>query len=363
MLDKPYFDPEKSYEENWEQGPFNGFADGEIVETCPTPGVDLFGKKICTPIGIPAGPLLNGAFVKAALDKGFDVPMHKTVRTRVKQSHPWPNVLAVQVEGDLTLEKASGTLVGTKNYTEPLSITNSFANPSYDPEIWQKELKECVAHAKEGQMVTASWEGTDWDDEGFDALVKDWQLGGKLLKETGIGMMEMNFSCPNKGTAALLCHDLESSQKIADAVKNEIGDFPLAVKMSFMDQEYLEQFVKALGDIVDAFSAINTIASDVVDENGDQALPGKGRLRSGVCGHAIKWANIDMTKRLHELRASSEHNFVIISSGGVVKPEDYFEVKDAGADVVMSATGSMWDPYLAKKVTLQQAQGKKKTNA
>ena len=350
MLHKPFFDPEKSYEENWQEGPFGAFADGKVYETCSEPKFEVFGKKLCSPIGIPAGPLLNGKFIKAALDKGFDIPMHKTVRTRAKKSHPWPNVLAVRIDGDLTLEKAQGRLVADRNYSEPLSITNSFANPSYDPSVWQKDLKEAVSYAKEGQMVTASWEGTDWDNAGIDVLIEDWKLGGRLLKETGVGMMEMNFSCPNKGTVELLCHDLEMSKKIAEAVKSEIGNVPLAVKMSYMSEDYLREFVKALGGTVEAFSAINTIAAEVVDEKGEQALPGPGRLRSGVCGSAIKWAGLDMTKRLKALRDELKMDYVIIGVGGVTVPEDYLDYKNAGADIIMSATGAMWNPHLAKEI-------------
>ncbi|MBI2003822.1 MAG: dihydroorotate oxidase [Parcubacteria group bacterium] len=350
MFQKPFFDPEKSYEENWKGGPFGAFADGKVFKNNNEPKFEVFGRKISLPIGIPAGPLLNGRFIKAALDKGFDVPMYKTLRTRAKKSHPWPNVLAVSIDGDLTLEKASGRLVAHKNYSEPLSITNSFANPSYDPSFWQADLKDAVSHAKPGQLVTASWEGTDWDNAGEKALLEDWKLGARLLRETGVGMMEMNFSCPNKGTANLLCHDLEMSRKIAEAVKAETGGIPLAVKMSYMSEDYLRQFVKGLNGVVDAFSAINTIAAEVIDENGNQALPGPGRLRSGICGSAIKWAGLDMVRRLKSLRDELGAKYAIIGVGGVCKPEDYKEYRDAGADIVMSATGAMWNPHLAIEI-------------
>lgn len=350
MFQEPFFDPDKSYEENWEQGPFGAFADEKVFNDDSEPRFEIFGKKLNSPIGIPAGPLLNGKFIKAALDKGFDIPMHKTLRTRVKKSHPWPNVLAVRVEGDLTLEKAKKRLVADRNYKDPLSITNSFANPSYDPDFWQLDLKDAVSYARPGQLVTASWEGTDWDNAGEKALIEDWKLGARLLKETGVGMMEMNFSCPNKGTANLLCHDFEMSRKIAEAVKPETGNIPLAVKMSYMSEDYLRRFVKALNGIVDAFAAINTIAAEVVDEKGSQALPGRGRLRSGVCGSAIKWAGLDMVRRLKSLRNELRAGYVIIGVGGVMKPEDYKEYRDAGADIVMSATGAMWNPHLAIEI-------------
>ncbi len=346
----PFFDPEKSYEQNWEEGPFGAFADGEVLEFPDKGNFELFGKKLNFPIGIPAGPLLNGKFVKSALDKGFDVPMYKTVRTRVHKSHPWPNVLAVQIKGDLTLEGAKGKLLAKSVYKEPLSITNSFGNPSYDPEFWQKDLKDAVSYAKEGQWVAASWEGTDWEGRGEKAFIEDWRLGARLLRETGINLMEMNFSCPNKGTENLLCHDVETSRKIAEAVKSEAGVIPLAVKMSYMSKDYLQKFVKALAGIVDAFSVINTIAAEIVDERGEQALPGPGRLRSGVCGAAIKWAGLDMTRRLKSLRDELGLKYAIISTGGVMSPKDFKEYRKAGADLVMSATGAMWNPYLALEI-------------
>jgi len=350
MLHKPFFDPEKSYEENWEQGPFGDFAESRVYESKGEPNFNFFGHKIFTPIGIPAGPLLNGKFIKAALDKGFDIPMHKTLRTRELKSHSWPNVLSVNVEGDLTLRKAADKLVADRNYGEPLSITNSFGNPSYDPKIWQPDLADAVKYAKSGQTVTASWEGRDWDKEGHKALLADWVLGGRLIKETGVSMLEMNFSCPNEGKAALLCHDLENSVEIAKLVRKEIGDTPLCVKMSYMDPHYLREFITAISEVVDAFASINTIAAEVVDKDGKQALPGEGRLRSGVCGAAIQWAGLGMTHRIAKLREELGKKFMIIGVGGVTVADDYKKYIDVGADIVMSATGAMWNPQLAIEI-------------
>src|SRR3989338_7435314 len=103
----PFYDPEKSYEENFKDGPFGAFADGEFFSTkgAPASGWDFLGFKVNSPFGIPAGPLINGKFVQAALDKGFDIPIYKTVRTRSYPCHEWPNVLPIKMEGNLTLEK------------------------------------------------------------------------------------------------------------------------------------------------------------------------------------------------------------------------------------------------------------------
>ncbi|MDE2025983.1 MAG: hypothetical protein KGJ07_05800, partial [Patescibacteria group bacterium] len=90
MLHIPFFDPEKSYQENFANGPFGAFTDGEIATDKDEPLYEFFGHKVFLPFGIPAGPLLNGRYVKAALDKGFNIPVYKTVRTHQYPCNPWP---------------------------------------------------------------------------------------------------------------------------------------------------------------------------------------------------------------------------------------------------------------------------------
>ncbi len=351
MLYPPYYDPEKSYEENYQQGPFGAFADGTVVASEGEPAYEVFGYKVHAPFGIPAGPLINGAFVKAALDKGFDIATYKTVRTQKYPCHPWPNVLGVTLEGDLTLEKASGKLVAEHSYHEPLSITNSFGVPSYDPELWQEDLRRAVQAARHGQLVIGSFQGSKKGDGDTAAYVRDFQGAAAKVKAAGAPVLEVNLSCPNEGTANLLCYDVERSVVVADAIKNEIGDTPLIIKIGYYaDEPALADFVKKIGSIADGIAAINTIAAEVVTPEGQQALPGEGRLRSGVCGHSIKWAGLDMTRRLKTLREELGYRFTIIGVGGVTVPTDFDEYRAQGADVVMSGTGSMWHPYLAKEV-------------
>lgn len=351
MLKIPFYDPTKSYYENFDDGPFGVFADGKIPEEREEPKYEIFGHKVHLPFGIPAGPLLNGNFIKAALDKGFDIPMHKTVRTKKRASHPWPNVLPIDVDGDLTLEKASHKLHTKEKYENPLSITNSFGNPSYDPDVWQKDIALSVEYRKKGQIVTASFEGTRWEGYSEKNYVEDWVLGANLLKETGAHFIEANLSCPNEGTTSLLCYDTLRVQTIAEAIKNEIGDLPLVLKISyFKDDLGLEDLVKSVGNIVDGFASINTISAEVVDKDGNQALPGEGRLRSGVCGAGIKWAGIDMVKRLKKIREDLGMRYTIIGVGGVTVPKDFHDYMSTGADGVMSATGAMWNPLLAQDI-------------
>jgi len=103
MLQTPFYDPNKSYQENYDEGPFGAFADGKDLRTKEEPKYNFLGFKINTPFGIPSGPLLNSKFCQAAFEKGFDVIHYKTRRSVSFPTNEWPNILSVEVEGDLTL--------------------------------------------------------------------------------------------------------------------------------------------------------------------------------------------------------------------------------------------------------------------
>lgn len=363
-MDTPFYDPAKNYEKNYDEGPFGAFADGEVYIEKTEPEHAFFGNPIHTPFGIPAGPLINGKFMRAAMEKGFDVAVYKTVRTRAKKVNDWPNVLPVKVEGDLTLEKARGGLVVKEGYTQPLAITNSFGNPSFPPEVWQRDVAETVAFSKtrSGQTVSGMIEGTRWSPESTEQdFIDDWVLAARLMQETGVHAIEANFSCPNEGDRVkrLLCFDADTSLKIADAIKDRIGDTPLVIKVSYFESgDELRSLVGKLGRVVNGISAINTIPAPVYKEDGAQALPGgEWRLKSGICGAPVKWAGLEMTRRLKALRDEFDMRYTIIGVGGVTVPADYAAYRAAGADIVMSATGAMWNPHLAIDIKKEEDAG------
>ena len=211
MPSEPFYDPAKSYLDNFEHGPFGLFANTSPASQTTKPKHEFLGHSVFAPFGIPAGPLINGKFVKAALDMGFDIPVYKTVRTKKYACHPWPNVLAVKVEGDLAPDR---TLVANEDYSEPLSITNSFGVPSYDPEFWQQDMADAAAYARPGQVVVGSFQGTLPENGRVGDYIADFVLGARLVKETGVPVIEVNLSCPNEGTANLLCFDIARSRRV-----------------------------------------------------------------------------------------------------------------------------------------------------
>lgn len=352
----PFYDPHKTYYENFEQGPFGDFTNDDIVQTKRKLGYDFLGNKVDLPFGIAAGPLLNGKYIKAALQKGFDLVVYKTVRSHEYPCHNWPNIVEIDQDADLSLEKAVQGVYKKELSDNPKAITNSFGVPSFEPEFWQKDMQECIKFAQSGQLVIGSFQGTPNGEGNVQAYINDFAHTAQLVKETGVKVMEANLSCPNEGSGKLLCHDLDRTTQIVNQIRQVIGDTPLLLKIAYLeDQTYLEKFIHTLAPYVQGFCAINTIAAKIYDHSGEQALPGEGRLVSGVCGSPIRWAGLEMVKRIARIRESMASHFTIIGVGGVMNTEDYQTFIDAGADAVMCATGAMWNAYLAKEI--KNAQG------
>ena len=57
-----------------------------------------------------------------------------------------------------------------------------------------------------------------------------------------------------------------------------------------------------------------------------------------------------MMRRLDTLRKAKGYTYEIIGVGGVMSAADYQEYRSAGADVVQSVTGAMWNQYLARDI-------------
>jgi dihydroorotate dehydrogenase (NAD+) catalytic subunit len=351
MLHAPFYDPTKSYEKNYENGPFGAFADGKVYDQTGEPTYDYHGVKVFLPFGIPAGPILNSTFAKAAFEKGFDIVVYKTTRSATFPCHPWPNVLSVNVNGDLTMEKMQQPLVADINYHEPLSITNSFGVPSKEPSFWQEDVKKAISYARKGQVLVMSFMGTVRPNQTQQEFIDDYILAAKLSHETGAKILETNLSCPNIGNEGLVCYNVDVTKKICEGIRKIIGNTPLVIKIGyFQDDKQLKQIAQIAHEYANGIAAINTLQAEIRNEKGEQALPGPMRLRSGVCGNTIKWAGLEMVKRLHKIREENNYSFAIEGVGGVTVAEDYIEYKDAGADSVMSATGAMWNPFLAQEV-------------
>lgn len=351
------YDPTKTFEDNFDNGPFPDFKPDKL-KTAATqePSYSVLGYPVGIPFGIPAGPLPTSKHVALAFQLGFDVVCYKTQRTIPFEVNQFPHVLSLQVEGDLTLEKAAKPLVGIAEYDKDpttLTITNSFGNPSRGADFWAQDLQKALDSAGPGQLLIMSVVGTIQDDFTDDDYFDDFAAAARIAADAGAPVVELNLSCPNVASEGVLCYTPSSVVRICQKARAAVGDTPLVAKLGYFSaeqQNLLEEVIDGIAGTVQAVSAINTITAAIVDENGNQALPGKGRLRSGCCGAGIKWAGLDMTRRLKKLRHKKGYDLEIFGVGGVMTGDDFQKYRQAGADCVQSATGAMWNPYLAHEI-------------
>lgn len=339
---------EKSYDWNYDYGPT---FEGEIPPRKETFKPEkIFNFEIRSRLGIPAGPLLNAKWVDLYARMGFDIPVYKTVRTVERPSHPAPNCAYVKALNPLTL-KDTGTDIFTRQdrpeSLEQLTITNSFGVPSKPPSLWMKDVEKAYQSLQKGQVMIVSINGTpglSW------SLEEDYARCASMAVEAGAQIIEANYSCPNvcSGEGSIYS-DPEFSARISQKIRQAIGKTPFLIKMGALEKKLLKEVIIKNRPWVDGFSAINTIAMQVRHPDGTQALPGQGRLRSGLCGGAITQVARQCTEDMIDIRKQQGDDFVICSVGGIMTPKEARERLDRGADLVMTATAAMWDPYFASR--------------
>jgi dihydroorotate dehydrogenase (NAD+) catalytic subunit len=349
-----FMDPAKTFDDNFDNGPF--LADAPAYKNTGEPSYSFLGHKLYSPFGIGAGSLPNSKHVRGAFERGFDVVCYKTQRSVPFPSNQFPNVVYIDIQGDLTLERAAKPLLGLTTSDAPveqMTITNSFGNPSRGPDFWVEDLKLAVSAQGKGQLLIASVVGTIQDGFTQEDYYDDFAVAASLAVSAGAPVVEVNLSCPNVASEGVLCYTVEAVIEVCRRTKEQIGEVPLIAKLGYFSpdqQGLLEQIVLDTKDYLSAFSVINTIQAPVVDEQGQQLLPGEGRLRAGICGSSIKWAGLDMVKRMDALRKKHDLDYEIIGIGGVMTPADFHDYREAGADVVQSVTAAMWNDQLATQI-------------
>ena len=343
------YDETKSYEKNYENGPF-------FDEAIPTikygnTRTKVWDFELNSPLGIPAGPLLNSNWIKLYGQLGFDMPTYKTVRSIERACHPNPNCVFVNPGRQIQLgEIPELTTIDRPEFIENLSITNSFGVPAKPATEWMADVQIANESLSAGQVMLLSFMGT----EGAEGrgLVEDYAYTASMAKEAGGKILETNYSCPNLvgSKAGAIYQDPESSSQISKAIRKAIGpNQPFMIKIGNLPYEELKAVVKANLPYVDGIAGINTMPGLVRNPDTSQALPGEGRLRSGICGEAIREVSHNFVENLVQIKKELNADFVICGVGGMISPEDLDARLDAGADLVMSATAIMWDPWLAKR--------------
>jgi len=342
MTDSPAprcYDIEQTYDWNYDHAPAPVVRDAIVV-----PGTwDFCGLPVASPLGVPAGPLLNGKWCLYYASLGFDVLTYKTVRSSHRDCYGLPNLQPVasnQLTGSEPQVSATADMQG--------SWAVSFGMPSRAPEIWRRDVEATRQQLPAGKLLVVSVVGTVQEEWSIDDLANDYARCAKWAVDSGADAVETNFSCPNVATCdGQLYQQPNAARIVAERVRAAIGSVPYIVKIGHVQSRNdAIALLAAIGSKIDALAMTNSIAT-VVHSGDDMLFDGQ---RRGICGDSIRAASIAQVKQFAALIADSGLSTKIIGVGGIGKAEHVRAYLQAGAHACHLATAAMVEPEVALQI-------------
>jgi dihydroorotate dehydrogenase (NAD+) catalytic subunit len=315
--------------------------EGMRVPECP--GRWTFcGLPVGSPLGVPAGPLLNSRWILYYAALGFDVLTYKTVRSRARVSYALPNLLPVggPFDGDLSMVR---TQTGDVPWD---SWAISFGMPSKAPAIWQADVEAARRELPSAKLLVVSVVASPDDDWTLDRIASDFAMCARRARDAGADAIEANLSCPNVcSQEGSLYQSAEASRVIAEAIRRSVPDAPIVLKVGTLgDRGQTEAFVSAVAGTSSAISTTNTIPATVIDANGSPLFSG---LKRGIGGRMIGARCLAELQMLASVIADTDADLKIISVGGVSTARHVIERLADGAHHVQIATAAMLNPGIA----------------
>jgi dihydroorotate dehydrogenase len=308
------------------------------------------GFSVSSPLGVASGPAYGSKFLGLYTRLGYGFVTQKTVRDRIWEGNPVPNVLYLK-GGDFE----SGFVTSD---APTLMMTNSFGMTSIDPGEWERDLASFSRTHEEPLIISGVATKAATRSENIEQYVKL----GVVSERIGANAYEINVSCPNEmeGHSGELQDDLGFLSEVLLELKDTLT-IPILIKIGH--REDLSRLVLSVGKILDGiggFVAINTKPAVVRKDDGSYAY-GEGRPRAGINMKPLAPFAKDALRQLVRIRKQSGYDFRIFNVGGILTPEDVAERLEMGADAVESAGAAMTDPYLGletKKYLLEKASGR-----
>ncbi|MHC4996069.1 MAG: beta/alpha barrel domain-containing protein, partial [Planctomycetota bacterium] len=292
-MELPRYDTHRTYQWNYDHTPQE--VDLPEPDSGSQPSWDFLGMEVDSPLGIAAGPLLNGRWVLYYARLGFDVLTYKTVRSVAHPCHPMPNLQPVaspMLSGRETEVPACASMAG--------SWAVSFGMPSAEPDVWRADVEHTRKTMDARKVLSVSVVGTMQAGWGIDDLAEDYAKCAEWALDSGADCVEMNFSCPNVSTCdGQLYQAAEDAGKVARCVREAIGDRKLLIKVGHLPgEEGAAALLDAVGGYVDALAMTNSVATRVRDAEGKLMFDGDLR---GICGEACRDASLVQVKLFRRL--------------------------------------------------------------
>src|SRR5262245_9914560 len=227
----PRYDWHETYDWNYQHAPAPVSHDEPVV-----PGTWNFcGRPVASPLGIAAGPLLNGQWILYYAALGFDVLTYRTVRSRHRACYPRPNLQPVATG---SIHDDRRTLPGSAKMEGSWAV--SFGMPSKSPEVWRADVEATRRALPGNKILSVSVVATPVDHWTVEEVAQDFARCAGWAVDSGADCVEANFSCPNVASAdGQLYQSPESAGLVAARVRDAIGRTPLLIKIGHVTDESL----------------------------------------------------------------------------------------------------------------------------
>lgn len=341
----PRYDISRSYQWNYDHAP-----DPVDLEIPQIPGDWRFcGIRVPSPLGIPAGPLLNGKWCLYYASLGFDVLTYKTVRSRGRLCYPLPNLQPVDcgpLHGGERELPAADSMQG--------SWAVSFGMPSKDPATWRDDIAWTRKKLPPEKLLSVSVVGTAGEGASLDELAADYARCARWALDSGADCIETNFSCPNVRTRdGQLYQETRAAREVAIRVREVVGATKYIVKIGHVrHEEEALRLLEALAPLADALAMTNSVAATVRDASGQVLFDGQPR---GICGEATRAASLAQTKTFARLIQQRGDSLELVGVGGASTAGHIKDYLRAGARAVHLATSAMVDPSTGIAIRSQLA--------
>ncbi len=335
------YDPSHTYRWNYDHSP-------QSPPQLKIPEVDgqwtFCGLPVASPLGVPAGPLLNGHWVLHYAALGFDLLTYKTVRTRPRECYPLPNLVPVGID---EIHGSERCVDATNNMYDSWAV--SFGMPSMEPDVWRRDVDWTRQRLPQGKLLSVSVVGSILPNWTIEQLAEDYALCARWAVESGADCVETNFSCPNVSTCdGQLFQQPQAAAIVAERVRAEIGTTPYLIKIGHVVSEGLaRELLERVGPFIDAVAMTNSVAAQVTASDGTFLFGGEPR---GICGRATREASLAQVELFHRVMMDMTPDIAIVGVGGVSTAHDVRRYLAAGASAVHLATAAMLDPLVAVKI-------------
>ena len=297
------------------------------------------GVPVDSPLGIAAGPLLNGKWMLYYSALGFDILTYKTVRSREQASYELPNLQPIAWDGG---EVPTELSVASKMNG---SWAVSFGMPSKSPSFWRDDVAATRSRLAKGKFLCVSVVATAQDGWLIDDIADDYAQCAKWAAGSGADGVEANFSCPNVSSVdGQLFLNPTDAGIVAAKMRDAIPQTPLLLKVGHIEnREIAHALLESVAVFADALVMVNGVSAKVRKPNGGLLFEGQCR---GIAGEAIRETALEQLSLFDGLIREFGFDVRLVGGGGLGQATDVRACLDRGCEAVQFATAAMLNPGL-----------------